>query len=72
MKPKKVSLSTIISIVFKYDPGKQQLWLSQHLHLKLQHNICANNFHDHFCELTSKEPQLYSSKETVTDCQITA
>lgn len=53
-------------------PGKQELWLSQLLHLKLQHTICANNFYDHFCELISKEPQLYSSKETFTDCQITA
>lgn len=46
--------------------------LSQLLHLKLQHTICANNFYDHFCELISKEPQLYSSKEALTDCQITA
>lgn len=53
-------------------PGKQELWLSQLLHLKLQHTICANNFYDHFCELISKEPQVYSSKETLTDCQITA
>jgi len=52
--------------------GKQQLWLSQLSYLKLQHTICASNFHDHFCELICKEPQLYSSKETVTNCQITA